>query len=70
MNRLLFLLRRPCPLGPQGCQLVEHTVQIARRPEEVWSALHSIYDDLLTYQVLICPNTQPLVTQTQVTGRC
>jgi len=41
----------------------EHTVQIARRPEEEWGALHSIYDDLLTYQVLICPNIQQSVAQ-------
>ena len=38
--------------------MTEHTVQIARRPEEEWGALHSIYDDLLTYQVLICPTVQ------------
>ncbi|KAF2368289.1 Protein of unknown function DUF3342 [Trinorchestia longiramus] len=48
----------PLPLR-NGCQMCEHTVQLSRRPEEVWGALHSIYDDLLTYQVLICLPTAP-----------
>ncbi|XP_047740867.1 SANT and BTB domain regulator of class switch recombination-like [Hyalella azteca] len=44
----------PLPLR-NGCQTSEHTVLLCRRPEEPWGGLHSIYDDLLTYQALVCP---------------
>lgn len=42
-------------LPTQGCQLTEHTVQLSHSgDEDVWGPIPHIYDDLLTFQLLIC----------------
>ncbi|KAK3865043.1 hypothetical protein Pcinc_029301, partial [Petrolisthes cinctipes] len=44
----------PLPVR-NGCQVTEHTVQLSHGGDlDTWGPVHLIYDDLLTFQVLIC----------------
>lgn len=47
----------------KGCQFLEHTVQLTRRNQEIWGPIPQIYDDLLTFQVLICTDSPPEADQ-------
>ncbi|XP_066978536.1 SANT and BTB domain regulator of class switch recombination isoform X2 [Macrobrachium rosenbergii] len=43
----------PLPVR-NGCQVTDHTVQLTQSEEETWGPIPLIYDDLLTFQILVC----------------
>ncbi|XP_064107258.1 SANT and BTB domain regulator of class switch recombination-like isoform X3 [Macrobrachium nipponense] len=43
----------PLPVR-NGCQVADHTVQLTQSEEETWGPIPLIYDDLLTFQILVC----------------
>ncbi|KAK7066584.1 hypothetical protein SK128_015801 [Halocaridina rubra] len=52
----------PLPVR-NGCQVSDHTVQLSQSEDETWGPVPLIYDDLLTFQILICidpPHIMPI----------
>ncbi|XP_068203961.1 SANT and BTB domain regulator of class switch recombination isoform X2 [Palaemon carinicauda] len=48
----------PLPVR-NGCQVTDHTVQLTQSEEETWGPIPLIYDDLLTFQILVCIEPPP-----------
>lgn len=38
----------------QGCLASDHTVQLSQGESDIWGPIPLIYDDLLTFQLLVC----------------
>lgn len=43
----------PLPVR-NGCQMRDHTVQLTQGDQDIWGPIPLIYDDLLTFQLLVC----------------